>query len=92
LHFNFNRIEDQAELHNEINLGDTAWNFTRIDYGIRSDIYGQPVWIDYDNDGDLDLSIKTLIDGINCVKLYRNDLNLSGVFSDTGKTTTTIWI
>jgi hypothetical protein len=85
LHFNFNRIEDQAELHNEINLGDTAWNFTRIDYGIRSDIYGQPVWIDYDNDGDLDLSIKTLIDGINCVKLYRNDLNLSGVFSDTGK-------
>ncbi|MFC1501197.1 FG-GAP-like repeat-containing protein, partial [Elusimicrobiota bacterium] len=49
--------------------------FTDIFAGIEEVYQGELVWVDYDSDGDLDISIC----GSNDAKIYRND---SGVFNE----------
>ncbi|HUL42760.1 MAG TPA: FG-GAP-like repeat-containing protein [Bacteroidota bacterium] len=42
---------------------------------------GDAVWVDYDNDGDLDILVSGMGDSIPLTKIYRND---NGVFTDIG--------
>ncbi len=55
--------------------------FTSINHDLTNLTRGSVAWGDYDNDGDLDLSITGVTpDGNNTSRVYRNDAN--GVFTD----------
>src|SRR5260221_10515855 len=59
---------------------DTA-TFTPVSAGLPGVIAGDAIWIDYDNDGDLDILMSGVLDTNRYImQLYRND---NGVFTPT---------
>ncbi len=61
-----------------LNQGDGA--FTELNPGLVNVYHGTVAWADYDNDGDLDLTVTGYANPAYVTRIYRNDGN--GVFTD----------
>jgi len=78
-------MKSEAALHHKIRPRSPqstmidSTTFTLYPADLTGVLCGDAVWIDYDNDGDLDILVSGMADTIPITKIYRND---NGVFTD----------